>query len=145
MIPGGANVIDDIRFLLGYTFPGIFISALGKIEKPGSGSMVDEKTRLAMASDLFGSLGFGALRNEGYLNDVCQFYYKSLNLAFEKIEAPVLLVYGEDDVTVPVRHANLIEARTAHARLTVIPDAGHPLFVTHANEILVPLLDFLGS
>jgi pimeloyl-ACP methyl ester carboxylesterase len=42
-----------------------------------------------------------------------------------RIEAPVLLVWGEHDPLVPASLAPAVTAAIPHARLLVVPGAGH--------------------
>src|SRR4051794_36338099 len=42
-----------------------------------------------------------------------------------RIDAPALVVHGEDDRVVPVENARLIASRLPHGRLHLLPGAGH--------------------
>jgi pimeloyl-ACP methyl ester carboxylesterase len=137
------STFDDIRFLMGYLFPQRFVSALGDSESIEDVSAVSEAERLQMTSELFGSLGFSELRNEGYSNDYRQFFSTTLENRWDEIDTPVLLIYGELDETVPVSHAHRVQTRIQDAQLVMIPGASHPLFITHVNTMLGSIFRFL--
>lgn len=49
--------------------------------------------------------------------------------------SPVELVWGDDDTAAPLAVAEQLDARLAHANLTVVPGAGHMTPLTAANEL----------
>ena len=61
-----------------------------------------------------------------------------------RIEAPTLVVHGEEDRVVPVENARLIAERLVHARLHVLPGAGH-LYTTESPEADDEVARFLSS
>ena len=58
-----------------------------------------------------------------------------------KIKAKVFLWYGEDDKNVPLAMGKYFERKIKGSKLTVYPDEGHLISVTHAEEIFNALTD----
>jgi pimeloyl-ACP methyl ester carboxylesterase len=61
-----------------------------------------------------------------------------------RIDAPALVVHGEDDRVVPVENARLIASRLPNGRLHLLPGAGH-LYTTEAPEADAEVARFLAS
>ena len=55
------------------------------------------------------------------------------------IDTPVHLITGELDATCPPAFANWFASRLPAATVTIVPDAGHGLLLTHWCELLAPL------
>ena len=51
-----------------------------------------------------------------------------------QIRAPTLLVFGEDDITTPLRSGRALEAGIPNATLRIVPGAGHGLPWSHPDE-----------
>ena len=60
--------------------------------------------------------------------------------AFEEIEVPVLLWHGDQDLNVPLSHAQEFERRIPHCGARYYPGEGHLLFMDHKAEIEADLL-----
>jgi pimeloyl-ACP methyl ester carboxylesterase len=58
---------------------------------------------------------------------------------------PTLLLWGSDDMIVPVEHARLAHEAMPGSRLEVFDGAGHFPFHTHAPEVLAALRTFLAD
>jgi pimeloyl-ACP methyl ester carboxylesterase len=61
-----------------------------------------------------------------------------------EIRCPVLVMHGEKDDVVPVRHAQILKDGVAHAEVHVFPGAGHALHRERESEVRSLILDFLG-
>ena len=57
-----------------------------------------------------------------------------------EIEVPVHVFHGDDDKTIPVRHARLIADRVPGSSLTIWEDEGHLGFWRHADEVCKALI-----
>jgi pimeloyl-[acyl-carrier protein] methyl ester esterase len=66
-----------------------------------------------------------------------------LRAELPSILVPVQIVHGARDRLVPVAAAQYLAAQLSHARLTVIPGAGHAPFLSHARDFTEALLPFL--
>jgi pimeloyl-ACP methyl ester carboxylesterase len=60
-----------------------------------------------------------------------------------EVRAPTLLVWGDQDVLVPVEQAEAWRELVPHARLRLVPDAGHVPMVEAPSAFAQLLLDFL--
>lgn len=58
---------------------------------------------------------------------------------------PALLLWGSDDMVVPVEHGRVAHAAMPESRLVVVDGAGHFPFHTHPREVLRALRGFLAS
>jgi pimeloyl-ACP methyl ester carboxylesterase len=61
------------------------------------------------------------------------------------LKMPVLLLWGEHDPLVPVHYAELIHAEIPHAKLVVVPHAGHVSMWENPEFFNRELLDFIAS
>lgn len=50
---------------------------------------------------------------------------ENFSRAISTVTAPTLVIWGDNDPTVPLRTGKVLAARMPHARLEIIPDAGH--------------------
>jgi pimeloyl-ACP methyl ester carboxylesterase len=58
---------------------------------------------------------------------------------------PTLIVWGEKDPLIPVRHAREAHERMAGSRLEIFPDAGHFPYRDDPERFVSVLLDFIGA
>jgi len=61
-------------------------------------------------------------------------------LPVEKIAAPTLLLWGDDDAISPAAVGRHLETRIPNARLHVVRGGGHDIAQTHAEQ-LAPLIE----
>jgi pimeloyl-ACP methyl ester carboxylesterase len=61
----------------------------------------------------------------------------------DRITAPTLLVFGEDDLYTPVRFARSMHERIRESRLVVLSGAGHALLRTRGPEVAALIDGFL--
>ena len=66
-----------------------------------------------------------------------------LRAGLPSIQVPVQLVHGGCDKLVPLAAAQYLAAQLPHARLAVLPAAGHAPFLSHARDFTEVLLPFL--
>lgn len=62
----------------------------------------------------------------------------------DQITAPILLLHGEADQTVPLAHAKFVAQTAPHAKLVTLSGAGHALLLTYPPA-LQQLVDFLSA
>jgi poly(3-hydroxyalkanoate) depolymerase len=62
-----------------------------------------------------------------------------------RLRAPTLVLSGSADRIVPPRNARILAARIPHARLEIVPGAGHLMLVDHAELIAVTITEFLDE
>ncbi len=58
---------------------------------------------------------------------------------------PTLIVWGEKDPLIPVRHAREAHERMAGSRLEIFPDAGHFPYRDDPERFVSVLIDFIGT
>ncbi|MGE5716316.1 MAG: alpha/beta fold hydrolase [Acidobacteriota bacterium] len=58
---------------------------------------------------------------------------------------PTLIVWGEKDPLIPVRHARDAHERMAGSRLEIFPDAGHFPYRDDPERFVSVLIDFIGT
>lgn len=104
------------------------------------GSERERKTRHSLRRSLMsgGKPDIAALRDGlAVLRDA------DLRAEFSRIACPCLLVLGERDTLVPAAAGAAMRHLLPHARVTVIPGAGHAPFLSHAPAFLRAVLEFL--
>ncbi len=84
-------------------------------------------------------------RERGYLNQLLGMIPWSSYRRLPRIEAPTLILHGEQDPLMPVGNAFLLARRIPNARLVILPNASH-FFTTDQPELAHRIvLDFLAS
>lgn len=63
----------------------------------------------------------------------------------EDIESPTLVLHGSEDRVVPASNAVSLAERLPNAKLRILKDAGHLVFVERAEEANQEILDFLET
>lgn len=93
-------------------------------------------------------------RTPGYLEAVAATTASGINLRgqrevlldqLSKLTVPTLILWGESDRIVPVRHAQAAVARLVQGRLEVLPDCGHLPQVEKPDRVADLLGDFLDK
>lgn len=72
-----------------------------------------------------------------------QRYTDEVEDRYDEIAVPTLICWGEDDTWIPVAKGHELAARIPHARLELIPGAGHLVQEDTPAELTAALLDFL--
>jgi non-heme chloroperoxidase len=63
-----------------------------------------------------------------------------------RIDIPTLVIHGDADRTVPIVASGLRTAKAINgARLVIIPDGPHGITWTHAEQVNLELVNFLGA
>lgn len=63
--------------------------------------------------------------------------------ALARISVPLLAIWGENDKTIPLSHADLLRKYVAQSRKVVVPKAGHALYMDDAATFHRELILFL--
>lgn len=63
----------------------------------------------------------------------------------KNITTPTLAIWGENDRTVSLQHADLLVREAPKARKVIIPNAGHAPYMNDAKTFNAKLLAFLKS
>jgi pimeloyl-ACP methyl ester carboxylesterase len=78
----------------------------------------------------------------GMLNDV-YWMVKNPNYPIHQISTPTLVIHGDDDLVVPLEHANHTTSRIPDAQLTVVPGGGHLAFAVLKDEVKQIAVQFI--
>jgi 4,5:9,10-diseco-3-hydroxy-5,9,17-trioxoandrosta-1(10),2-diene-4-oate hydrolase len=86
-----------------------------------------------------------ALRSMGNIWGFKRDVYKPILENLEKIEAPTLIIWGEEDQVVPVAHAHTAAQRLPDARLHIFDSCGHVPNIERAEEFNQLVMTFLSN
>ncbi len=106
------------------------VQMLGKLANPG------------ITANLLASLSPAYLRKTGYRNDMRQFA-SMIPYPLEQISVPTFIAQGTADTDLPFEHAQLLASKVPHAQLVPVLGAEHFFFVTHRNQFMPALREFL--
>jgi pimeloyl-ACP methyl ester carboxylesterase len=71
--------------------------------------------------------------------------YQPIVDSLPQIDRPTLILWGEQDRIIPVKHARVAAAGLPHNRLEIFPDCGHHPFLEYPAKFNQSVLDFLNS
>ncbi len=95
-----------------------------------------------LQADMIHSIAMHQLREVGYNNDMEQFERIS-EYPLEQITAPTLVLHGDKDNNVPIKHAQLVASKIPSARLVMDEGGDHLFFIDHREKVVPLLLKFL--
>jgi pimeloyl-ACP methyl ester carboxylesterase len=96
-------------------------------------ALEDTATRTRLLDAAVASLAQGSA---GVAQESKLLFVRAWGFSPAEVGAQVDLWYGDADTIVPVEMGRYLAETIPHARLTVIPGAGHTLFLTHWREIV---------
>ena len=82
-----------------------------------------------------------SLRREGVLNDYEQF--KALNIPYENISVPTLIIHGDEDKNVDIEHAEYAKEKIEGSILYTVSEGDHMMHTTHSEEIATQIERFI--
>ena len=82
-----------------------------------------------------------SLRREGVLNDYEQF--KALNIPYENISVPTLIIHGDEDKNVDIEHAEYAKEKIEGSILYTVSEGDHMMHATHSEEIETQIEGFI--
>lgn len=106
------------------------LQTLGKLVNPG------------VSLDLLSWISLASLRKEGYRNDMQQFAAID-SYPVNQINVPTFIAQGTADTDLPFAHSQWLAEHVPNAQLVPIQGAGHLFFVTHREQFLPTLHEFL--
>ncbi len=71
--------------------------------------------------------------------------YQPIVASLPKIDRQTLIVWGDRDRIIPVKHAYIAAAGLPHNQLEIFPDCGHHPYLEYPAKFNRLVLDFLGS
>lgn len=94
--------------------------------------------------EFLSTLSLAYLRKEGYRNDMRQFA-AMMPYPLEQIALPTLIAQGTADTEVSFSDAQFLASSIPNAQLVPVAGADHLFFLTHQQEVLPRLREFLHS
>lgn len=91
------------------------------------------------------------LREANYVPEQVYLYQLQAAMAFDasarvqEIEAPTLVITGDEDIIVPMQNSRNLAARIPHARLQIIKGGSHTFFIEKADEFNRALCEFIAD
>ena len=95
-----------------------------------------------LQAEFIHSLAMPQLREVGYKNDVEQYEHIG-EYPLEQITVPTLVLHGDKDTNVPIKHAEFVASKVPRARYVIDEGGDHLFFLTHSEKIFPLLLEFL--
>ena len=71
-------------------------------------------------------------------------YDRKLQQRLPRVQAPTLLVWGENDTVLPLPHGEAYAGLLPHATLTTLPACGHMVPLEQAERFSALAVDFLA-
>jgi pimeloyl-ACP methyl ester carboxylesterase len=81
-------------------------------------------------------------RKAGFYRDLQQFA-RIPSYDLSKVRLPTLVVHGTSDFAVPLQHGQFIAEHVPNARMLAVHEAGHFAAITHKEEVLPQVTEFL--
>lgn len=139
------GLVWDLGALLGRASPSSGLGMLGMPDDQRRQLLDDDPAALEAVSYLFQSLGFMHRRRNGYVNDRRQLVQTTVHGHLADISAPVLILHGAEDTSVPPRHAEAVAAQVPRANLELMPGTGHAFFVLRHSWLVSRIEEFLSG
>lgn len=105
--------------------------------------VLENEGKTAAFEGLMWSLWPPSLRGDGLASDEEQF--DALDLPLADIRVPTLVVHGTADAAVPIDHARFLADRVAHAQMHIIKGADHMMPVSHQEEVVRVITEFIDG
>ena len=83
------------------------------------------------------------VRSSGFENDYKQF--RNISIPFERIRVPTLVIHGDEDISVDIKHGRHTNKLIAHSKMHLISEGDHMMMSSHADEIGEIIKDFIAQ
>ena len=129
----------------------LFISSFGK-DRLAKMMLPNEKNRIRLLEDkknidllkrIIWSIWPMSIRRLGIKNDYKQF--TNLNIPYDKISSPVLILHGDEDINVDIEHAKHANKAIDNSSLYILREADHMMHATHSEEIEKQIESFISN
>ena len=129
----------------------LFISSFGK-DRLAKMMLPNEKNRIRLLEDkknidllkrIIWSIWPMSIRRLGIKNDYKQF--TNLNIPYDKISSPVLILHGDEDINVDIEHAKHANKAINNSSLYILREADHMMHATHSEEIEKQIESFISN
>ena len=105
--------------------------------------LLEKKENIVLLKKIIWSIWPISIRRLGIKNDYKQF--TNLNIPYDKISSPVLILHGEDDINVDIEHARHANKAINHSSLYILKEADHMMHATHSEEIEKQIESFISN
>ncbi len=95
--------------------------------------------------DLLGDMMRRDGNGDAFVASIAEFRLPDPTADLSSITAPTLIIWGEDDIVMPIEHSERIHDAIANSRLVTYPGVGHVPQEEAAGESVKVVTDFLGS
>ena len=105
--------------------------------------LLEKKENIVLLKKIIWSIWPMSIRRLGIENDYKQF--TNLNIPYDKISSPVLILHGDDDINVDIEHARHANKAINHSSLYILEEADHMMHATHSEEIEKQIESFISN
>ena len=105
--------------------------------------LLEKKENIVLLKKIIWSIWPMSIRRLGIKNDYKQFNH--LNIPYDKISSPVLILHGDDDINVDIEHARHANKAINHSSLYILKEADHMMHATHSEEIEKQIEAFISN
>ena len=130
-------------FLLLYLLGDEAIAEYLLPSKVNQARLLSDPKNIQSIKDLLWTIWPFSERKDGFYNDYLQF--SNLSLSLTSINAPVLIIHGNEDINVDIEQAEYIKELLPDSELSIIEGADHYMLSTHRNEINKIINDFINK
>ena len=130
-------------FLLLYLLGDEAIAEYLLPSKDNHARLLSDPKNIQSIKDLIWTIWPFSERKDGFYNDYFQF--SNLSLPLTLINAPVLIIHGNEDINVDIEQAEYIKELLPDSQLSIIEGADHYMLSTHRNEINKIINDFINK
>lgn len=105
--------------------------------------LLEKKENIVLLKKIIWSIWPMSIRRLGIKNDYKQF--TNLNIPYDKISSPVLILHGDEDINVDIEHARHANKAINNSSLYILREADHMMHVTHSEEIEKQIESFISN
>ena len=105
--------------------------------------LLEKKENIALLKKVIWSIWPISIRRLGIKNDYKQF--TNLNIPYDKISSPVLILHGDEDINVDIEHAKHANKAIDNSSLYILREADHMMHATHSEEIEKQIESFISN
>ena len=134
---------DFIPWLI-YSISPDFVYRSNGVDRSLMARIKHDKDKMDLLNSLYQTSFPTSLRRDGIVNDMQQVAILP-SYALGQIESPTLVIHAENDPIVPVDLGEYSAEHIPRASILILKDGGHFCTVTHREEIVPRVRNFLGS
>ena len=105
--------------------------------------LLEKKENIVLLKKIIWSIWPMSIRRLGIKNDYKQF--TNLNIPYDKISSPVLILHGDEDINVDIEHAKHANKAIDNSSLYILREADHMMHATHSEEIEKQIESFISN